>query len=81
MRYRVNLGDRFGKLVVIEVIKSRGSGFQARVRCECGTERQGAVSKLTTGLWKSCGCSKRDRTFGYEMPPFELGRVWSIPRS
>lgn len=54
----VKVGDRFGRLLVLE---TSGSGYnknasRSKCRCDCGEE----IDILTTRLWKlrSCGCVK-----------------------
>lgn len=51
-------GQRFGKLVAIEMIGKNEKGrTQWRCRCDCGKERVVLTYNLTTGKTKSCGCA------------------------
>jgi len=52
-------GQRFGKLVAIENTGAkRRSGYIWLCKCDCGNEKDVAISKLVTGRTKSCGCLK-----------------------
>lgn len=55
------VGQRFGRLTVIERRPSAGSG-NARwlCRCECGGEIVPVARDLVTGATKSCGCLRRE---------------------
>lgn len=57
---------KFGRLTVIDYIRSRGSKTKARCICDCGKEHVASMSNLVTGHSKSCGCfndeSRRGRT-------------------
>ena len=50
------IGKRFGKLTVVEIIKSHKSPSKARCVCDCGGERTTIIYLLTRGDVKSCGC-------------------------
>lgn len=53
------IGQRFGQLTVIDVIKPRtGSGLSVVVRCDCGQERAWKSYYLTSGRRTSCGHTK-----------------------
>ncbi len=63
---QVNIGDRFGKLVIIEEVESRWyklpSGRLYRVRmvkckCDCDNETTVSLHDLRTEHTASCGCS------------------------
>ena len=49
-------GQRFGRLVVTEII----SGRLRRCLCDCGTETTVARCNLTSGNTQSCGCLRRE---------------------
>jgi hypothetical protein len=56
------IGQRFGKVVVIEEIKRSLSQngvlrYVCKCRCDCGIERDVCVQSL--GIIKSCGCERR----------------------
>ena len=52
------VGSVFNRLTIEEVYW-RGSA-QARVRCECGTVKDLALSHVVRGKVKSCGCLYRE---------------------
>lgn len=49
-------GRRFGKLVVIEMLKKG----KAKCVCDCGNTKIIATSSLKAGLTKSCGCVRKE---------------------
>lgn len=59
-------GDRFGRLVVQEVLPSekgpsgRGKGYRARCSCDCGASLITHKQSLLAGRTRSCGCLQRD---------------------
>jgi hypothetical protein len=63
----MQLGDLFGRLLVIGLIPgTRAKGgkrveCRARVRCICGTEKTVRRSDLKAGYAKACGCLRRER--------------------
>lgn len=52
------VGQRFGKLVVLEPTGMRGKNGATvwRCRCDCGNETLAPATQLTQGYKKSCGC-------------------------
>jgi hypothetical protein len=61
MRKRVTVGDRFGRLVVVELIKgSRRVKPRALCLCDCDTSKIIIRDCLTGGSTKSCGCLHRE---------------------
>jgi len=57
MSKRIDLtGQRFGRLVVIDVIKEKGKRKKLRCRCQCGKMVEVSEDKLKSGHTKSCGC-------------------------
>jgi hypothetical protein len=66
-RTAVQVGDRFGRLVIISepYFKPRGDGRNrgwARVRCDCGTDTEAMLSNVLQGRTRSCGCVQREAT-------------------
>jgi len=57
MASRLNAGDRFGRLSVIE---DRGYK-EVRCVCECGTRKTFQRHNLVKGVTKSCGCLRRQQ--------------------
>ncbi len=55
------LGQRFGRLTVLEQLKSTPRGTRWQCACECGTSVEADGKKLSSGHTQSCGCLQRDR--------------------
>jgi len=55
------VGERFGRLVVVEEMEMKRR-WQRRVlvRCDCGTEKGVRLTSLTSGNTKSCGCLQKE---------------------
>lgn len=54
------LGERFGRLVVLEPAESSGSHKKWLCRCDCGQEVVVWQMSLRRGTTASCGCAKDD---------------------
>lgn len=54
----MNIGDRFGRLVLLSIEATTRTHSQryGRVRCDCGTEKDVRLSNLKNGATQSCGC-------------------------
>ena len=62
-RKRLNLiGQKFGRLFVIEDVDNNNQGNFLRCLCDCGNETIVRGSHLISGGTKSCGCLQRERT-------------------
>lgn len=59
-RRKIELGDRFGRLVVIGPAKDEHKRKYYRCRCDCGTEKDVCGSLLSLGHTRSCGCLGMD---------------------
>lgn len=62
------IGQRFGRLVVIENsgTKRSKSGHTYRMwkcKCDCGNCKELSTANLTSGNTRSCGCLKADRNY------------------
>lgn len=56
---KINISDRFGNLVVIEIIKDLNDKTERAIcRCDCGNECIASAANLLRGHKKSCGCGK-----------------------
>ena len=55
-------GQRFGRLVVLEMLYETGKTTHARCQCDCGNEVTVIATQLTTGGTQSCGCLQRENT-------------------
>lgn len=51
-------GQKFGKLLVVNLSHHEGSKYYWNCLCECGNSKISWTSSLTRGKVKSCGCSK-----------------------
>lgn len=64
-RLTVEVGQRFGRLVVIADIgkvKATSNHACALTRCDCGAETVATLTHLYGDHTQSCGCLKRDKT-------------------
>ena len=58
----INLvGQRFGRLTVIDMASKSPSGRTWLVKCDCGNERVIRTGKLRSGEHQSCGCLRVER--------------------
>lgn len=55
-----NVGDRFGRLVVLES-NVRNKAAYSVCQCDCGNEVKTTPGRLTSGHTRSCGCLRRDQ--------------------
>ncbi len=59
--YRKNLvGQRFGKLVVLEQLEDKNGWTQFRCKCDCGNEKITSGNNLIYGYTQSCGCLHKE---------------------
>jgi hypothetical protein len=54
-RIFVSVGERFGRLVVLEELSINGVG-RLRCLCDCGNETTPTTSNVYKGFTKGCGC-------------------------
>lgn len=78
------VGQRFGRLVVLELAEGRtaGGGVRWRCRCDCGNEKVVNGGAMVAGNVKSCGCLHADaahRTHG--MAGSVEHRTWGAMKS
>jgi len=57
-----DVGKRYGRLTVLEQIKSRRGGASWLCRCECGNKVTVHGSDLRRGGTQSCGCLWKEKT-------------------
>ena len=58
-RVKINIGDKFGKLKIIECIGSdRWCHKRFKVLCDCGNLKIVTGTRMISGGTKSCGCLK-----------------------
>ncbi len=61
MPTKLNLiGQKFGKLTVIEAAPNRGGRTYWLCQCECGNKKEICTDSLRSGNTKSCGCLKKE---------------------
>lgn len=61
MKSKIDIGQRFGMLTVIEkanLITDKYVYYGYNCRCDCGNERHIQASILARGIQKSCGCNR-----------------------
>jgi hypothetical protein len=62
MPYSVNVGDRFGRLAVAELVRIQGkrrTRAGALCHCDCGNPKTVQLDNLSNGRTTSCGCVRR----------------------
>lgn len=59
------MGNRFGKLVVIEQLPTRHKKSRWRCLCDCGKYKKATGDSLRQGKVSSCGCIRKDIVGGY----------------
>ena len=59
----INIGDRFGRLVIIRELKRRSNdGHKVYwCKCECGTFKKVRSKELLNGDTVSCGCYRKEQ--------------------
>lgn len=60
MKLRDLTGKKFGRLTVIELVKTKKMYTSWKCICECGREHTVIGTNLTSGKIKSCGCLGRE---------------------
>lgn len=71
------IGERFGKLIVIEQLPSTDNGKRRwRCKCDCGGEHSATTGNLRSGRTTNCGCKKSPDLTGQV-----FGRLTVIGRS
>lgn len=55
---KINIGDKFNNLTVIERNGHSSFSIAWRCRCDCGKERTVTSTRLKDGIVTSCGCNK-----------------------
>lgn len=55
------IGQKFGRLTVLELAPRRKGNTVYKVRCDCGTEKTVDRHPLLQGKTRSCGCLRQER--------------------
>jgi len=58
---KVGIGDRFGRLVVLERVPSKRRDHRWKCRCDCGNTHEIYSFSLLSGGVKSCGCLGKEQ--------------------
>ena len=61
MRGKDLIGQRFGRLVVIEKLPSKNRRCWWKCKCDCGNFKDVPTTSLTLGDTKSCGCLNKEK--------------------
>ena len=56
------IGQRFGRLTVVERAENKGKQTRYLCRCDCGKENIFYTTNLTRGLSTSCGCLRKEKS-------------------
>ena len=70
-------GQRFGKLVAINLAGRGNRGCVWRLICDCGNETTAYAYKLREGRKVSCGCA-RIKTGKYTLEALGKSRLWGV---
>jgi hypothetical protein len=77
---RDEIGNRYGKWVVVEFVDMHRKMRRFKVRCDCGLEKLYALSELKTGKSTQCTtCHNRDvarRNISHGMSRSKVYKVW-----
>lgn len=73
----MDVGDRFGKLVVIESVRATGVKTKWRCLCDCGNESIIRQDHLNSGATMSCGCLAAETNGAYKTRTYSS---WSSMR-
>lgn len=84
-----NIGDRFYRWTVIDVLGGIGGKSAVKVRCDCGKEKIMHLYVLKRGGSKSCGCFRREkisfcvrnRPHKHNLSKHPLFQVWRAMKS
>lgn len=89
MRAKVAIGERYGRLIIIEdmgSIKSRGfMRTKVAAMCDCGIRYEGIYSDIKSGAINSCGCLRKEmakewgheRMYKHGLSSHPLMKIWS----
>lgn len=78
----VEVGRRFGRLVVTQPPEREGRYLVAAVTCDCGNKKRVNQNSLQKGLSNSCGCLSREmtaqRSTTHGMRDHRMYPVWNM---
>lgn len=58
-RLSISPGDRFGRLVAVEIRSEHKNGNLWLFKCDCGSDYVNRPSQITIGRARSCGCARK----------------------
>ena len=71
---KIKVGDRFGRLTVLEIIKRGGfRSWRCKCICDCGGKKETTTFSLLRGNAQSCGCLQKERTSNSRKREIEIG--------
>lgn len=53
---KIGIGDRFGRLIVLNRVPLKNKPPKYKCKCDCGVVKNIDKSSIARGLTKSCGC-------------------------
>lgn len=56
----MNIGDKFGKLTLLEVLRRVGYEKIGYFICDCGNKTEGYINNVKSGKKRSCGCLRKE---------------------
>lgn len=75
------IGNKYGRLTVVEYLGVINGNSKVLCRCECGNERSVRVAELKNGHTKSCGCFQKEvastRIKRHGEAKTRLYRIWT----
>lgn len=60
-KYSVAIGEKYGRLTVVERVANRKGCTWWKCRCDCGNEKMARGGSLRHGKLSSCGCLTREK--------------------
>lgn len=71
------MGQRFGRLTVVEFAEKRGRLFYWKCRCDCGNETAVYGGTLRQGRQVSCGCYNAEKRTSHGLSRSREYRAWA----
>lgn len=79
------IGEKFGRLTVVEHVGSLRGHKLYKCICQCGVEKEITSSDLKSGRVKSCGCLRKEITTSrnktHDLRNHRLYRIWANMKS
>jgi len=70
------IGQRFGRLIVIELFDRNAKRTLWKCKCDCGNEKVIDSGSIVSGHTKSCGCFRRDVKMTHGMHKSPEYKTW-----